>query len=61
MLWCLNEVGLATGQTVCDPFMGTGSTGVACARGGINFIGVEKDVAYHATAFNRIQRELEAQ
>lgn len=29
--------------TVLDPFMGTGSTGVACANLGINFVGVEKE------------------
>jgi len=29
------------GETVCDPFMGAGTTGVACMREGRNFIGIE--------------------
>ncbi|ALC11243.1 DNA-methyltransferase [Sphingopyxis sp. 113P3] len=29
------------GDTVCDPFMGAGTTGVACMREGRNFIGIE--------------------
>jgi site-specific DNA-methyltransferase (adenine-specific) len=40
--------------TVLDPFMGSGSTGVACVRAGINFIGVECDPIYFATAERRI-------
>ena len=46
--------------TVLDPFMGGGTTGVACARMGRNFIGVEKDPKHFATAVERISRELES-
>lgn len=44
------------GDTVFDPFMGAGSTGVACAGLGRNFIGVELDPAYFDIAADRIRR-----
>ena len=44
--------------TILDPFMGSGSTGVACVREGRNFIGVEKDEKYFEIAVERIRREL---
>lgn len=34
------------GDTVCDPFMGSGSTGVACVNTGRNFIGIEIESKY---------------
>lgn len=42
------------GGTVLDPFLGSGSTGVACIREGLNFIGIEQDPAYMAIAWSRI-------
>jgi len=42
------------GWTILDPFMGSGTTGVACAKLGRNFIGIEKDPAYFAIAQRRI-------
>lgn len=42
------------GDTVLDPFMGSGTTGVACVRTGRNFIGIEIDPAYYAIAEKRI-------
>lgn len=42
------------GGTVLDPFMGSGTTGVACARTGRNFIGIEIDPGYFAVAERRI-------
>ncbi len=42
------------GATVLDPFMGSGSTGVAALREGRNFIGIEKDAAHYRTAQKRI-------
>jgi site-specific DNA-methyltransferase (adenine-specific) len=47
-----------TGGDVIDPFMGSGSTGVACARLGRPFIGVEIDVQYFRTAVERISAAL---
>lgn len=40
--------------TVLDPFMGSGTTGVACVQTGRRFIGVEIDPTYYAIAERRI-------
>lgn len=40
--------------SVCDPFMGTGTTGVVCAELGIPFIGIERDPVYFDIACRRI-------
>ena len=45
------------GETVLDNCMGSGTTGVACVRTGRNFIGIEKDAGYFATAKKRIESE----
>jgi DNA modification methylase len=45
------------GDTVLDPFMGTGSTTVAAARCGRNSIGVEVDPHYYKMALDRIAGE----
>lgn len=42
------------GETVLDPFMGSGTTGVACANLGRKFIGIEIDETYFNTACERI-------
>ncbi len=42
------------GETVLDPFTGSGTTGVACKRLGRSFIGWERDPKYHAIAEKRI-------
>lgn len=44
------------GQTILDPFAGSGTTGVACARSGRRFIGIEKDPKYFDIACERIER-----
>ena len=38
-----------------DPFTGLGSTAVACARLGVNFIGADLDEGYLADAIERVQ------
>jgi site-specific DNA-methyltransferase (adenine-specific) len=43
------------GDVVIDPFMGTGTTGVACKQTGREFIGIELDKDYFEIASNRIQ------
>lgn len=39
---------------VCDPFMGSGTTGVACANLGVPFTGIEIDAAHFSIACERI-------
>jgi len=41
---------------VLDPFMGTGTTGVACAEMRIPFIGIERDPKYYSIAEKRIKQ-----
>lgn len=45
------------GDTVLDPFMGTGTTNVAALRHGRNSIGIEVDPTYFETARKRIDQE----
>jgi DNA modification methylase len=45
------------GDTVLDPFMGTGTTNIAAAKWGRNSIGVEIDPKYFDMACNRFSRE----
>jgi len=42
------------GDTILDPFMGSGTTGVACVQTGRNFIGIEIDQGYFSIAEKRI-------
>ena len=44
------------GGIVLDPFMGSGSTGKAAMLEGLEFIGIEREAAYHAIAESRIGR-----
>jgi site-specific DNA-methyltransferase (adenine-specific) len=44
------------GQTILDPFMGSGTTGVACVKTGRNFIGIEMDQKWFDVACERIAR-----
>jgi site-specific DNA-methyltransferase (adenine-specific) len=53
MQWCLQRVPDA--GTVLDPFMGSGTTGVACANLGRRFIGIELDPGYFDIACDRIR------
>ena len=53
MTWCLDLVPEA--RTVCDPFMGSGTTGVACAQLGRKFTGIERERKYFDIACRRIE------
>jgi len=53
MEWCL---GFVRGETVLDPFMGSGTTGVACAKLGRKFIGIEIEPKYFDIACKRIEQ-----
>jgi site-specific DNA-methyltransferase (adenine-specific) len=50
----IERLGLQPGQTVLDPFMGSGSTGVAALRMGLNFVGCEIDAEHFETARLRL-------
>ena len=52
----LIEKGTKEGMSVCDPFMGSGTTGVACKELGRSFIGIEIDKGYFEIAQKRIQQ-----
>jgi site-specific DNA-methyltransferase (adenine-specific) len=43
---------------ICDPFMGSGTTGVACVKLGRRFIGIEMDPKYFDLACRRIEDQL---
>ena len=56
MKWTIQQVdffGLA--KTVFDPFMGSGTTGVAAVQMGRRFIGIEREPKYFETACRRIE------
>jgi DNA modification methylase len=53
MKWCLSHFGNPT--HVFDPFMGSGSTGVACVEMGLSFTGIEKDQEYFDISCKRIE------
>lgn len=55
MTWCLRQLPKQA-QTVADPFMGSGTTGVACAGLGLRFVGVELHREYFDIACERISR-----
>jgi DNA modification methylase len=54
MQWCLGF--LPDADTILDPFMGSGTTGVACARLGRSFIGIEIEPRYFDIACRRIEQ-----
>ena len=53
MVWCLQE--FASKGTVLDPYMGSGTTGVACVKLGRKFIGIEIEPKYFDIACKRIE------
>lgn len=58
MAWCMDKAKVQVGELVLDPYMGSGTTGIACIRTGRRFIGIEKDPVHFATACKRIEQEL---
>jgi site-specific DNA-methyltransferase (adenine-specific) len=54
LMQCLVNDYSRPGDLVCDPFMGAGTTGVACARESRAFVGVEIDAEAFDTACRRI-------
>ena len=54
MMWCVQRT---KGRTILDPYMGSGTTGVACVRLGRRFIGIEIEPKYFDIACRRIANE----
>ena len=54
MRWCIERQG-ADAQTILDPFMGSGTTGVAALKLGRKFIGIEIEPKYFEIACKRIE------
>lgn len=57
MSWCIKQSKVPENATILDPYMGSGSTGVACLRAGMNFVGVEIDPKHFKTACARLEAE----
>lgn len=58
MRWLVRLVSMPGGSTVLDPFMGSGTTGMAAVLEGQRFIGIEKDEESFNTAVARIEHAL---
>jgi DNA modification methylase len=54
MAWAINHVPEPC-RTILDPFMGSGTTGVACMNLGRSFIGIEREPKYFDIACRRIE------
>lgn len=54
MSWCIDQAG--NPQTILDPFMGSGTTGVAAIQMGRKFIGIEREPKYFDIACKRIEQ-----
>ena len=59
MSWLIETARIGLGKTVLDPYMGVGSTGVACLRTGRSFIGMEIDEEYFDIARQRLTAEVQ--
>ncbi len=54
MRWCINHFPSGC-ETILDPFMGSGTTGVAAVQMGRKFIGIEREQKYFEIACKRIE------
>ena len=55
MKWCIDLLPIPHGR-ILDPFMGSGTTGVACVKKGFSFIGIEQHEPYFDIACERIRK-----
>lgn len=55
MRWILEQLNLPAGSTILDPYMGSGSVGIAAIQMGYQYIGMEKDPEYFKTARARLE------
>lgn len=54
MIRCIEFMKI-TPKTIIDPFMGSGTTGVACVKKGLSFTGIEREESYFDIACRRIE------
>jgi site-specific DNA-methyltransferase (adenine-specific) len=52
---CIRLHGVGRAGVVLDPFLGLGSTAIAAARLGLDFIGIEMDAEYLDEAVKRVR------
>ncbi len=57
MAWCLDQLQVPPGGIVFDPFMGSGTTAIACMKTGRRFIGVELEARWFEAAVARVSAE----
>lgn len=55
MRWCIERLHLPASTVIVDPYMGSGSTGIAAIELGFDFIGVEIEPRYFEVAQRRIE------
>jgi site-specific DNA-methyltransferase (adenine-specific) len=55
MRWCIDRLCLAAGSMILDPYVGSGTSGVAALRAGHSFIGCEIHEPYFDIACRRIE------
>lgn len=55
MRWCIGHLPFPN-RLILDPFMGSGTTGVACVKLGRQFIGIERESKYFDIACRRIEK-----
>jgi len=60
MRWCIEQAGVPAGGLIVDPYMGSGTTGVAAVKQGYRFVGVEIDTAHFDTACRRIRAAIDS-
>lgn len=57
MHWCISEfLKKRSPKTILDPFMGSGTTGVAAIQLGRSFFGIEREPKYFDIAVQRIEQ-----
>jgi DNA modification methylase len=59
MLWCLEKI-VPAARTIIDPFMGSGSTGVAAIELRREFVGIEREQTYFDAACRRISEAVKS-
>lgn len=54
MAWCIEQIGMP--ESILDPYMGSGTTGVAAVQFGLAFAGIEREPTYFDIACRRIEQ-----